>query len=80
MKNKEDIENNEWEDSKDLDKVVDFVKKVSKNEFNPMSSDWTWIRNSRCKYISIKIDMRDGAFIITDRSGKRITFDQLKDN
>lgn len=30
------------------------------------------------KYVSIKIDMRDGGFILMDRDGKRISLEEIK--
>lgn len=33
---------------------------------------WSWARNWDCKYINIWLDMRDGGYILTDRTGKRI--------
>lgn len=63
---------NLWEEN--LDEVMSFVKEAIKDPFE----GWQWINNSRCKYVDIRIDMRDGGFIIKDRDGKRISFDQLK--
>lgn len=80
------IEMNIWDDN--FDEVVDFIKKASiqideKYEENSHTLkkgciDWMWIKNMRCKYISLRIDMRDGTFIILDRDGNRISFDDLK--
>lgn len=40
---------------------------------------WTWWKNSRCKYINLRIDTRDGGFVrIFDRDGHEITLDELK--
>jgi hypothetical protein len=33
---------------------------------------WVWMENPQCKYIELRIDMRDGGCIIKDREGKRI--------
>lgn len=38
---------------------------------------WWWGKNSKCKYISIHIDTRDGHAILIDRTGKQITIDEL---
>jgi hypothetical protein len=38
---------------------------------------WTWLRNSACKYVTLKIDTRAGAYGIEDRDGNRITLDEL---
>lgn len=46
--------------------------------FQKNLSDRIHIIPSRCKYVSLRFDMRDGAFIILDRDGKRIEFQELK--
>jgi len=33
---------------------------------------WVWMENPQCKYIELRIDMRDGGCIIKDREGNRI--------
>jgi hypothetical protein len=38
---------------------------------------WTWLRNSRCKYVELRVDMRSGHCIIRDRDGKRINPEDL---
>lgn len=35
--------------------------------------EWTWTRNSRCKYVTLHIDTRHGAHSIADRNGTGIT-------
>ena len=37
-----------------------------------------WLTDTRLKYVSIKIDTRDGGFIITDRHGMDINLSELK--
>jgi len=39
--------------------------------------EWVWFKNMNCKYIDLRIDMRDGGCILHDRSGNRISFEQL---
>lgn len=43
-----------------------------------LMSKWCWVANSRCKYISIRIDMRDGKYLLMDRDGEEITVDELR--
>lgn len=74
MTDEEKIEANIWE--KNLDEVIDFIKWASKKGEHNWS--WTGSKNWECKYISLRFDMRDGAFVILDRSGKRITLEELK--
>ncbi|HRT59261.1 MAG TPA: hypothetical protein P5038_21750 [Candidatus Paceibacterota bacterium] len=33
---------------------------------------WVWMENPACKYIELRIDMRDGGCLIKDREGNRI--------
>lgn len=42
------------------------------------SGRWVWGLNSRCKYVTIIIDTRSGAYKILDRDGKSITFEELE--
>jgi hypothetical protein len=74
MAGEEKIVHNIWE--KNLDEVVEFIKWASKKGEHNWS--WTASKNWDCKYVELRFDMRDGAFVIRDRNGKRITFDELK--
>ena len=80
-----EIEENQWHPSEDLDEVVNFIKLASSDpQYNsegnhiPGKTYWSWIKNSKCKYVSIRFDMRDGAFVICDKDGNRINFSDLK--
>ena len=42
-----------------------------------LNEDWIWYKNMDCKYVDIRIDMRDGGCIIRNREGKRISPEQL---
>ena len=64
------VEKNVW--LTNLDETIALIKKLSAED-----SEWTWIRNSKCKYVDIRIDMRDGAFVLRDRDGNRISLKQL---
>jgi hypothetical protein len=39
---------------------------------------WHWCENSRCKYIDLRIDMRDGGCVIKDQDGNRIDPSELR--
>lgn len=40
---------------------------------------WTWCLNTRCKYVRVEIDTRDGGFArISDRDGNKISLTDLK--
>ena len=65
------VERNEWFERHQLDEVLAVIKELTKS-----GKEWTWARNTQCKYIDIRIDMRDGGFVLKDRSG-RISLKQL---
>jgi len=72
--NKELLEkekNNIWDDIREVFPAIQKALSLRK-EYK-----WSWIRNSRCKYISVRIDMRDGACILMDRNGNRILVKDL---
>jgi len=81
---KEKVSSNTWH--KNFDEVVVFIKQATNEEpyesdgntLKPGCVDWRWARNMECKYISLRIDMRDGGFILCDKSGNRISLDRLK--
>jgi hypothetical protein len=75
MNIKEKIETNTWEEN--LDEVFDFILDILKIRTKE-GGRWIWWKNSRCKYINLKIDMRDGGFLLLDRNGERISFEELK--
>lgn len=69
--NQEMINRNIWHtDTKDLFDAV----------LECLSGKWRWSRtkNMNCKYITIRIDMRDGGYLLYDDSGKRIDTEELK--
>ena len=70
------VKHNIWDT--DLDEVFKTIKECHGDDKFDMKADWLWIRNSRCKYISVRIDMRDGAFVLVDRAGERISLEHLK--
>lgn len=39
---------------------------------------WSWAYNPGCKYVNLRIDMRDGGFVMTNQNGERINLEQLK--
>lgn len=66
---KERFGHNRWDKLQDVgEAVVDVIK----------DEKWIWVMNSRCKYVSMRIDMRSGHCILVDREGNRISIDQLK--
>lgn len=42
------------------------------------NGEWEWARNSRCKYVNLRVDMRDGHCVLADRDAVPITFDELE--
>lgn len=78
------IDSNEWDTN--LDEVIAFIKWATRpdseifdenGQYKPGESDWSWARNFDCKYVDLRIDMRDGGFVICAK-GKRISLDKLK--
>lgn len=53
-----------------LEGIFEVLSKARKGE-------WTWTNNPDCKYIDLRIDMRDGCAVISDRDGKQITLPKL---
>lgn len=51
------------------DSIQDFITVLQAAR----SGQWHWPMNTRCKYVELRVDMRDGGCIIKDREGKRIT-------
>lgn len=77
------VEGNVWLEN--LDEVIAFIKAASaKPEYTPEGQEipgriyWSWASNMNCKYIDLRFDMRDGAFVLRDREGNRISLKQLK--
>jgi hypothetical protein len=59
----------EKEKTNTWDSLADFVKVWHAQQ----EGKWAWFANSRCKYVELRIDMRDGGCIIRDREGTRIS-------
>lgn len=60
-------QNNEWDHLRDFGKVWELQRE----------GKWHWYANPQCKYVELRIDMRDGGCIIKDRDGNRISPEQL---
>lgn len=75
MNFKEMIESNEWHSLEELDSYIAAIKKFSRSNLK----DWHWSKskNWECKYVNIRVDMRDGGFIVTGREGNRIDLEAL---
>lgn len=58
----------EWDCVDDVLAVLELARK----------GEWEWFGNSKCKYIELRIDMRDGYCILRDREGNRISPDELR--
>jgi len=63
-----DFVSNEWSDLNDVIRIVNASAHGS----------WSWTRNARCKYIELRIDMRDGKCLIRNRDGLTITLGELQ--
>lgn len=65
------IKQNRW--LINLDETIEVIKRLAKDR-----SDWSWVKNTQCKYIQLRIDMRDGGFVLLNRNGNRISLKQLQ--
>lgn len=56
-----------------IEKVLEVVVKAKEKTWH-----WHESRGFRCKYIDIRIDMREGHCMIRDRNGNHITLEELQ--
>lgn len=42
------------------------------------AGEWSWIKNSPCKYVTIRLDTRAGAYALEDRDGNPIAIGDLQ--
>ena len=61
-------EANIWDNIEDFLKVLKMMREKK----------WSWINNSPCKYVNLRVDMRDGGCIIMNREGERISPQELE--
>jgi len=66
-KEKSDV--NLWDDVDLLDRITHLAKSPR--------TEWSWAYNTSCKYLDIRVDMRDGGCIVHDDKGVRIGIDAL---
>ncbi len=59
--------NNRWDSISDFKSVLDLM----------FDNKWEWTKNFRCKYVGLRVDMRDGGCLLFDRNGVRISPQQL---
>lgn len=81
------VNRNQWHDKSELDGFIKTIKQLAtrvtdryeddNNTLKPGMTDWSWARNWNCKYINLRIDMRDGGFILTNDKQQRINLEQL---
>ena len=80
------VSRNSWHDREEFMEFVKTIQLLSMedvweedgNTLKPGCVNWSWARNFNCKYVNLRIDMRDGGFIFTDDTGQRINLEQLK--
>jgi hypothetical protein len=58
----------DWIPIEDILRVIERAK----------AGEWEWWRNSNCKYIGIRVDMRDGHCFLTNRDKQPITLAELE--
>lgn len=64
---KEKSEMNSWDH---IDSFLEVYKRMKEGE-------WDWFKNFECKYVELRIDMRDGGCIIYNGERKRINPEAL---
>ena len=80
------VNKNKWFDIEQLQPWIDTIKTLAVddpyeadgNTLKPGCTGWSWSKNLGCKYVDIRIDMRDGGFVVLNREGERICLEQLK--
>lgn len=55
----------------DFNEITSTLKEI-------LSSKWSWRRSNDYKYITVKVDMRDGGCVLENRFGQKITLEDLK--
>jgi hypothetical protein len=73
------VQSNTWHKREELDEFIATIKALS----DPEKWDWSWARNTKCKYVELRFDMRDGGFVLRANSShhhgpERISLDELK--
>ena len=75
------VENNLWHGDL-LETVTELLKLAVDDEkggYPTNPKGWSWVKNPKdVKYVTIRIDMRDGGFVILDRNKERISLEQIK--
>jgi len=52
-------------------RVLDVIEKS-------INGKWNWLQSNNCKYITVRIDMRSGDFLLMDRDNKEIDIETLE--
>lgn len=63
------VASNTWDN---LDDVIRIVRRMR-------AGTWAWMYNPDCKYLDLRVDMRDGGCLIRNRHGVRIDPTDLAD-
>lgn len=56
---------NVWHSPAELESVIKTIRELAQED-----GDWTWAYNSGCKYVDLRFDMRDGAFVMMNATGR----------
>lgn len=65
---------NSWDSIDMLRRIIEIAEN---GENYSDHNHWSWVRNTSCKYLDIRVDMRDGGCIVKDGNGERIGIDAL---
>ena len=65
-------------ETKEKENIWDSIEDVADVITMSRKHEWSWALNPECKYINVRIDMRDGGCIISNDHKKRIDPKDLK--
>lgn len=58
--------------------ILALIKSIANPDIkDDFYSKWSWTRNPNCKYITIRVDMRDGRCLLLDRNDHMIEVSEL---
>lgn len=58
--------------------VLPELERLIPNELGDYPGDWNWLKDPNCKYINVRIDMRDGRCFVTDNFDQPIDLKRLQ--
>lgn len=59
-------------------KVLPELNRLVPNGLGDYPGGWNWLRDANCKYINVRIDMRDGRCFVTDNFDQPLDLEKLQ--